>query len=60
MHVENSKLPKYFVRILGRAVVVGLSFRLLLPPDGPFDGILTGFGWVGQKPFWLADPDLDF
>jgi raffinose/stachyose/melibiose transport system permease protein len=49
-----------FVPYVLSEVVAGLAFRLLLPPDGPFDGILTALGWVGDKPNWLADPNLAF
>lgn len=49
-----------FVPYVLSEVVAGLAFRLLLPPDGPFNGVLTAFGWVGQKPLWLADPDMAF
>lgn len=49
-----------FVPYVLSEVVAGLAFRLLLPPNGPFDGVLTSFGWVGQKPLWLADPDIAF
>jgi raffinose/stachyose/melibiose transport system permease protein len=49
-----------FVPYVLSEVVAGLAFRLLLPPNGPFDGILTALGWAGDKPNWLADPDLAF
>lgn len=49
-----------FVPYVLSEVVAGLAFKLLLPPDGPFDGMLTALGWVGEKPLWLADPDIAF
>ena len=49
-----------FVPYVLSEVVAGLAFRLLLPPDGPFDGFLTALGWVGDKPNWLADPAIAF
>lgn len=49
-----------FVPYVLSEVVAGLAFRLLLPPDGPFDGVLTALGWQGDKPNWLADPDIAF
>ncbi|HWR85343.1 MAG TPA: sugar ABC transporter permease [Rhodoglobus sp.] len=49
-----------FVPYVLSEVVAGLAFRLLLPPDGPFDGILTALGWAGDKPNWLADPAIAF
>jgi raffinose/stachyose/melibiose transport system permease protein len=49
-----------FVPYVLSEVVAGLAFKLLLPPNGPFDGILTALGWAGDKPNWLADPAIAF
>ena len=49
-----------FVPYVLSEVVAGLSFKLLLPPDGPVDSLLTALGWAGDKPNWLADPDFAF
>ena len=49
-----------FVPYVLSEVVAGLAFRLILPPNGPFDGILTALGWAGDKPNWLADPAIAF
>ena len=49
-----------FVPYVLSEVVAGLAFRLLLPPGGPFDSLLTSLGWVGEKPLWLADPAVAF
>lgn len=49
-----------FVPYVLSEVVAGLAFKLLLPPNGPFDGVLTALGWEGDKPNWLADPNLAF
>ena len=39
-----------FVPYVLSEVVAGLAFRLLLTPDGPFNGVLTAFG-VLVEPF---------
>ncbi|WP_147918107.1 carbohydrate ABC transporter permease [Ruania zhangjianzhongii] len=49
-----------FVPYVLSEVVAGLAFRLMLPPEGPVDGVLTSLGWSGPKPQWLADPDIAF
>lgn len=49
-----------FVPYVLSEVVAGLAFRLLLPPEGPLDGVLTALGWAGDKPNWLADPAIAF
>lgn len=49
-----------FVPYVLAEVVAGLAFKLLLPPEGPFDGVLTALGWQGDKPNWLADPSIAF
>lgn len=49
-----------FVPYVLSEVVAGLAFRLMLPPGGPFDSFLTSLGWAGEKPLWLADPDVAF
>ncbi len=49
-----------FVPYVLSEVVAGLAFRLILPPGGPFDSFLTALGWAGEKPLWLADPDVAF
>ena len=49
-----------FVPYVLSEVVAGLAFRLMLPPGGPFDSFLTSLGWAGDKPLWLADPDVAF
>lgn len=49
-----------FVPYVLSEVVAGLSFRLILPPGGPLDAMLTAVGWTGEKPLWLADPAVAF
>jgi raffinose/stachyose/melibiose transport system permease protein len=49
-----------FVPYVLAEVVAGLAFRLLLPPDGPVDTLLSALGWAGDKPNWLADPAIAF
>jgi raffinose/stachyose/melibiose transport system permease protein len=49
-----------FVPYVLSEVVAGLAFRLMLPPGGPLDSFLTSLGWSGEKPLWLADPDVAF
>ncbi|BAU31253.1 carbohydrate ABC transporter permease [Microcella alkaliphila] len=49
-----------FVPYVLSEVVAGLAFRLMLPPGGPLDSLLTSVGWTGEKPLWLADPDVAF
>lgn len=49
-----------FVPYVLSEVVAGLAFRLMLPPGGPVDSALTALGWAGEKPLWLADPDVAF
>jgi len=49
-----------FVPYVLSEVVAGLAFRLILPPNGPFDSLLTALGWVGDKPNWLAEPAIAF
>lgn len=49
-----------FVPYVLSEVVAGLAFRLMLPPEGPVDSMLTSLGWSGPKPQWLADPDVAF
>lgn len=49
-----------FVPYVLSEVVAGLAFRLMLPPGGPFDSMLTALGWTSEKPLWLADPDIAF
>lgn len=49
-----------FVPYVLSEVVAGLAFRLMLPPGGPVDSTLTALGWSGEKPLWLADPDVAF
>ncbi len=49
-----------FVPYVLSEVVAGLAFRLMLPPGGPVDTFLTSLGWAGEKPLWLADPDVAF
>ena len=47
-----------FVPYVLAEVVAGLAWRLLLQPNGGFDAFLTAIGWQGDKPNWLADPDI--
>ena len=49
-----------FVPYVLSEVIAGLAFRLMLPPGGPLDEMLTAFGWSGAKPQWLADPKIAF
>ena len=49
-----------FVPYVLSEVVAALAFKLILPPDGPMDSWLTALGWAGEKPEWLADPNVAF
>ncbi|WP_308796953.1 carbohydrate ABC transporter permease [Agromyces silvae] len=49
-----------FVPYVLSEVVAALAFKLMLPPDGPFDTFLAALGWTGDTPQWLADPDIAF
>lgn len=49
-----------FVPYVLSEVIAGLAFRLMLPPGGPMDELLTTLGWSGAKPHWLADPAYAF
>jgi raffinose/stachyose/melibiose transport system permease protein len=49
-----------FVPYVLSEVVAALAFKLMLPPDGPFDTFLAALGWTGDKPEWLADPAVAF
>jgi raffinose/stachyose/melibiose transport system permease protein len=47
-----------FIPYVLSEVVAGLAWRLLLAPNAGFDSFLSFFGWTGDKPNWLADPDI--
>lgn len=47
-----------FIPYVLSEVVAGLAWKLLLSPNAGFDSFLSVFGWSGDKPNWLADPDL--
>lgn len=49
-----------FVPYVVSEVVAGLAWKLLLQPDGPFDGLLTTVGLGGLKQLWLADQTFVF
>jgi raffinose/stachyose/melibiose transport system permease protein len=47
-----------FIPYVLSEVIAGLSWKLLLQPDGPFDSFLTGVGLGGLKQLWLADGNV--
>jgi raffinose/stachyose/melibiose transport system permease protein len=47
-----------FVPYVLSEVVAGLAWKLLLLPNSGVDTFLSFLGWEGDKPNWLADPDL--
>jgi raffinose/stachyose/melibiose transport system permease protein len=47
-----------FVPYVLSEVIAGLAWKLLLLPNAGFDTFLTALGWQGDKPNWLADPDI--
>ena len=47
-----------FIPYVLSEVVAGLAWKLLLLPNAGFDTLLEFFGWRGDKPNWLAEPDL--
>lgn len=47
-----------FIPYVLSEVVAGLAWKLLLLPNAGFDTFLEFFGWRGDKPNWLAEPDL--
>ena len=47
-----------FVPYVLSEVIAGLAWKLLLAPNAGFDTFLTALGWQGDKPNWLADPDI--
>ena len=47
-----------FIPYVLSEVVAGLAWKLLLMPNAGFDTFLDVLGWKGDKPNWLADPDI--
>ena len=47
-----------FIPYVLSEVVAGLAWKLLLLPNAGFDTFLEFLGWQGDKPNWLAEPDL--
>lgn len=47
-----------FIPYVLSEVIAGLSWRLLLQPEGPFDGLLHAIGLGSLKQLWLADSDI--
>jgi raffinose/stachyose/melibiose transport system permease protein len=47
-----------FIPYVLSEVIAGLSWKLLLQPDGPFDSFLKGVGLGSLKQLWLADSDV--
>jgi raffinose/stachyose/melibiose transport system permease protein len=49
-----------FVPYVVSEVVAALAWKLLLQPEGPFDGFLSSIGLGGLKQLWLADQEFVF
>lgn len=49
-----------FVPYVLSEVIAALAFKLLLQPDGPFDGFLQSLGLGGAVQLWLADDNVVF
>ncbi len=47
-----------FIPFVLSEVIAGLSWKLLLQPDGPFDAFLSAVGLGGFTRLWLADSDI--
>jgi len=47
-----------FIPYVLSEVVAGLAWKLLLLPNAGFDTFLDFLGWKGDKPNWLAEPDV--
>ncbi|MFT2817088.1 carbohydrate ABC transporter permease [Leifsonia sp. A12D58] len=47
-----------FIPYVLSEVIAGLSWRLLLQPNGPFDSFLASIGLGDLKQLWLADSDI--
>jgi raffinose/stachyose/melibiose transport system permease protein len=47
-----------FVPYVLAEVIAGLSWKLLLQPEGPFDTFLAAIGLAEARQLWLANPDL--
>jgi raffinose/stachyose/melibiose transport system permease protein len=49
-----------FVPVVLAPAVVATSFRFMLTPDGPLNGLLQALGLKGFDQAWLADPHTAF
>jgi raffinose/stachyose/melibiose transport system permease protein len=49
-----------FVPYVLSEVVAGLSWKLLLQPQGPFDGVIQAIGLGELRQLWLADQNVVF
>lgn len=49
-----------FVPFVLSEVIAGLAWKLLLQPQGPFDGVLEAVGLGGIRQLWLADQNIVF
>lgn len=47
-----------FIPYVLSEVVAGLAWKLLLLPNAGFDTFLDALGWKGDKPNWLAEPEI--
>jgi raffinose/stachyose/melibiose transport system permease protein len=47
-----------FIPYVLSEVIAGLSWKLLLQPDGPFDSLLNSVGLGSLKQLWLADGNV--
>jgi raffinose/stachyose/melibiose transport system permease protein len=47
-----------FVPYVLAEVIAGLTWKLLLQPEGPFDTFMAAIGLGGARQLWLANPDL--
>ncbi len=49
-----------FVPFVLSEVIAGLAWKLLLQPQGPFDGVLEALGLGALRQLWLADQNVVF
>lgn len=49
-----------FVPYVLSEVIAGLAWKLILQPDGPFDGVLHALGLTQLRQLWLADQNVVF
>ncbi|MEO5920372.1 MAG: sugar ABC transporter permease [Pseudolysinimonas sp.] len=49
-----------FVPYVLSEVIAGLAWKLILQPQGPFDGVLASLGLSDLRQLWLADQNVVF